>query len=98
MANDGSLPTPATVVVVLPPVLVRLFPGAEHRVELTVSTVRDAIDALNDRWPGMRDRICDSTPAIRRHINVFVDGERATLETHLTPGAEIFVMTAISGG
>ena len=37
-----------------------------------------AIDALDARWPGMRDRLCDSTPAIRRHINVFVDGERAT--------------------
>ena len=46
----------------------------------------------------MRDRVCDSRPRIRRHINVFVDGERATLETPLAPGAEVIVMTAISGG
>ena len=56
------------------------------------------IDRLDARWPGMRDRLCDSTPAIRRHINVFVDGERARLETRLGPGAEVYIMTAISGG
>jgi hypothetical protein len=31
-------------------------------------------------------------------MNVFVDGERATLETPLRPGAEVFILTAISGG
>jgi sulfur-carrier protein len=56
------------------------------------------IDGLDARWPGMRDRLCDSRPAIRRHINVFVEGRRATLETPLAPGAQVFVITAISGG
>ena len=46
----------------------------------------------------MRDRLCDSRPRIRRHINVFVEAERATLATILTPGEEVIVMTAISGG
>ena len=58
----------------------------------------EAIDALNARWPGMRDRICDSTPAIRRHMNIFIDGERAKLDTPLSPGDELFILTAISGG
>jgi molybdopterin synthase sulfur carrier subunit len=86
------------VLMVLPAILVRLFPGAVREVALSASTVRDAIDALDARWPGMRDRVCDSRPAIRRHINVFVDGEKATLDTPLTPGTEVIIMTAISGG
>jgi sulfur-carrier protein len=86
------------VVVTLPANLVRLFPGAVRQVELPVSGVGEMIDALDARWPGMRDRLCDSRPAIRRHINVFVDGRRATLETPLAPGAEVTVLTAISGG
>ena len=86
------------VVVRLPALLVNLFPGSLRQVELSAASVGEAIDALNCRWPGMRDRICDSRPRIRRHINVFVDGERATLETRLAPGAEMIVMTAISGG
>ena len=82
----------------LPGVLVDLFPGSLRRVEMQAETVAGMIDALEARWPGMRDRLCDSTPAIRRHINVFVDGERARLETPLLPGTEVFVLTAISGG
>jgi sulfur-carrier protein len=88
----------ATVAVTLPNVLARLFPGCVRRLELSASSVVEVIDALDGRWPGMRDRLCDSTPAIRRHINVFVDGERARLETRLAPGAEVYIMTAISGG
>ena len=69
-----------------------------REVELSAASVREAIDALDARWPGMRDRVCDSRPAIRRHINVFVDGDKATLDTPLAPGTEVIIMTAISGG
>ncbi len=86
------------VVVLLPQPLVALFPGSERCVELRASTVSEMVGALDAKWPGMRDRICDSTPRIRRHINVFVDAERASLDTPLPRGAEVLVMTAISGG
>lgn len=82
----------------LPTVLTILFPGSSPRVELRAGTVAEAIDGLNQRWPGMGDRIRDSSPAIRRHINIFVDGRKARLETRLAPGMEVFVLTAISGG
>jgi molybdopterin synthase sulfur carrier subunit len=88
----------SSVVVVLPPALMRLFPGCARELTVSAATVREMVEALDALWPGMRDRICDSTPAVRRHINIFVEGERATLETLLPPGAEVFVMTAISGG
>ncbi len=95
--NEASLASPP-VLVRLPVLFASLFPTAERRVELYVETVDEMIDALDARWPGMRDRLCDSTPAIRRHINVFVDGRRATLATRLTPGTDVFIITAISGG
>jgi len=88
----------APVLVRLPALFANLFPDAERSVELSVKTVDEMIDALDARWPGMRDRICDSTPAIRRHINVFVEGRRARLETRLAPGADVYILTAISGG
>jgi molybdopterin synthase sulfur carrier subunit len=98
MPNDETSRPLPPVVVTLPRALVNLFPGSVRRVELPASTVGEVIDALDARWPGMRDRLCDSRPAIRRHINVFVEGERATLRTRLAPGAEVFVITAITGG
>jgi hypothetical protein len=84
--------------VLLPQALVRLFPGAPREVDLAAADVAAAIAALDGRWPGMADRLVDSTPAIRRHLNVFVDGERATLVTPLRPDGEMLVATAMSGG
>ena len=91
----------ATVSVVLPAALVRLFPGAPPDVTVSAAnaaTVGELLDALDARWPGMRDRLSDSRPAIRRHINVFVDGKRARLDTTLAAGADVVVLTAMSGG
>ena len=88
----------APVLVRLPALFAGLFPTAERHVELWVETVSEMMDELDARWPGMRDGLCDSTPAIRRHINVFVGGRRATLDTRLTPGTDVFILTAISGG
>jgi molybdopterin converting factor small subunit len=94
----SSFSPPPTVEVTLAPALTRLFPGAASRLELSAPTVGAMIDALEALWPGMRDRLVDSTPRIRRHMNVFVEGQRATLATPLNPGAKVFVITAVSGG
>ena len=93
MAEDAP-----AIAVELPVALVRLFPGAVRRLDVRAADVAGVMAALEARWPGMRDRLCDSRPAIRRHIVIFVDGERATLVTPLRPGAEVLVMTAMSGG
>jgi sulfur-carrier protein len=98
MPNADLSPAGSLVAVTLPAALVRLFPDAPRRVELAASTVGEMIYALDARWPGMRDRLCDSRPALRRHINVFVEGRRATLATRLAPETEVTVLTAISGG
>jgi sulfur-carrier protein len=98
MPDVAPPPSPPLVSVTLPTLLVRLFPGSVRRLDLAASSVAELIDGLDARWPGMRDRLCDSRPRIRRHINVFVAGERATLATRLPPGTEVIIMTAISGG
>lgn len=82
----------------LPGVLLALFPAAEARFETRAPSVGALMDELESRWPGMRDRLCDSTPRVRRHINVFVDGRRTPLDGVIPPGADVFILTAISGG
>ena len=82
----------------LPGVLIALFPEAKSRFETSARSVEALMNELEERWPGMRDRLCDSTPAVRRHINVFVDGKRSALSAPIRPGANVFILTAISGG
>jgi sulfur-carrier protein len=86
------------VAVILPRPLLALFPGAQAEVTVFASTVGGVIDALDRLWPGMRGRLCDETPRIRQHLSIFCNGERATLGTILSGGAEVHVLTAMSGG
>ena len=75
-----------------------LFPGLPRRVELDAATVGEALDRLEERWPGLRDRLCEPGPALRTHIHVYVDRERAGLETPLASASRLDVIAAISGG
>jgi len=84
--------------VVLPRSLVALFPGAERRLVVPGATVAEVIAALDVQVPGMADRLPAPGPAIREHLNVFVDGERAALDTSVGPGATVHVIPAVSGG
>lgn len=81
----------------LPPTLPPLFPGLPRHLDVAAASVREAIDSLDARWPGLRDRVCEGAE-LRRHIRVFVDGERAGLDTPLPAGARLDVIAAISGG
>jgi molybdopterin synthase sulfur carrier subunit len=82
----------------LPGTLPPLFRDLPRRVEVDAATVAEAIERLEERWPGLRDRLCEEGPALRQHIHVYVDRERAALETPLGPCARVDVITAISGG
>ena len=82
----------------LPAPFAGLFPGAPKKVEIEADTVARLIDALDARWPGMADCLRDSSPRIRKHINIFVAGQRVGLDHRLHPGGDVFIITAISGG
>jgi sulfur-carrier protein len=82
----------------LPATLPPLFPGLPRRLEVNAATVDEAIERLDERWPGFRDRLCEPGPVLRSHINFYVDHERATLATPVAEGARVDVIAAISGG
>ncbi|HKG39534.1 MAG TPA: MoaD/ThiS family protein [Conexibacter sp.] len=85
----------------LPATLPPLFEGLPRQLDVEAATVGEAIAQLDTRWPGLRDRICEAASdatTLRPHIRVFVDGERAELDTPLTAGARLDVIAAISGG
>lgn len=84
--------------VIIPESLARLFPGAPRRCEIPAASVDELLRELDRRWPGMRDRLVDGRPAIRQHIILFVNGERAELATPLGDNDEFYVMPALSGG
>jgi sulfur-carrier protein len=82
----------------LPTTLMPLFPGLPRRIDLDAATVDDAIGELEERWPGVRDRLCEPGPTLRMHIHVYVDRVRASLDTPLDDRSRVDVVAAISGG
>ena len=83
----------------LPATLIPLFADLPRHVEVEAGTVDEAVDQLETRWPGLRDRLCEpGPPRIRSHIHFYVDRERASLDTPLDQRSRVEVIAAISGG
>jgi molybdopterin synthase sulfur carrier subunit len=82
----------------LPTTLAPLFSGLPRRLEVDAATVQEAIERLDERWPGLGDRLCETGPLLRPHINVYVDRERAGLDTPIDARSRVDVIAAISGG
>jgi molybdopterin converting factor small subunit len=82
----------------LPITLPTLFEDLPRQLDIEAATVNEAFDRLEERWTGIRDRLVVPGPALRPHINVFVDREQAGLETALSDGSRVDVIAAISGG
>ena len=76
--------------------LKQLAGGSEHEIE--GATVRELLQALEQTKPPLDGWILDERDQIRRHINVFVNGERGNEDTPVADGDRIDVLPAISGG
>lgn len=67
-------------------------------IELSGTSVGEVLRALERRYPRLEGWIVDEHGRIRRHVNVFVDGERCEEDTPVSPEARIHVLASISGG
>lgn len=85
------------------PATLRAYCG-ESRTELSlaVSTVREALEQLEQSHTNLYQSICDDTGALRRHVNLFVNNnfihDRDDLDRALAPGDVLSIMPAVSGG
>jgi sulfur-carrier protein len=69
---------------------------SDHEIE--AGSVGELLRELERAQPAVGGWILDERGLIRRHINVFVNGERAREDTSVGPEDRIEVLPAISGG
>jgi sulfur-carrier protein len=69
---------------------------SEH--ELDGATVGELLRELEREFPAVAGWILDERGDIRRHINVFVNGERGEAGTAIRSEDRVEVLPAISGG
>jgi sulfur-carrier protein len=81
------------------PALLQDLTGGEQRVQVEGETVREVIEALDRRYPGIKARLYEGD-RLRAGIAVVVDGEvsRLRLRHRLNEQSEVHFMPALSGG
>ena len=83
-------------VVLLRGPLKTLADGGVHHV--AGATVGELLKELERAKPPLDGWILDERDRIRRHINVFVNGERGDADTPVSGDDQVDVLPAISGG
>lgn len=91
------------VEVVLTGVLADLAGGTRHlEVDPGGGTLADLLDTLGAVHPLLARRICDETGALRRFVNVYVDGDDVRfaggLGAPVPDGAVVQVLPSVPGG
>lgn len=76
----------------------RKLAGDRREHELSGATVVELLRGLELEHPPLAGWIVDERRQIRRHINVFVNGERGREETAVANGDRVEVLPAITGG
>jgi sulfur-carrier protein len=90
-----------TVEVRLPAIL-RQHTGGEAVVAGEGETVRQVLDDLDGRYPGLRARIVSDDGALHRFVNLYLNDEDVrylgALDTDVRDGDTIAILPAVAGG
>jgi len=81
------------------PTPLRSYTGDQKVVSADGSTLAEVLLDLDRQFPGIRFRIVDEQNQLRRHVNVWLDGERCRELSAAVGGVdEVVIMQALSGG
>jgi sulfur-carrier protein len=72
--------------------------GDKSQHTVAGSTVDELLRTIETEHPAARGWILDERGVLRRHINVFVNGELVSQDTHVESEDKIDVLPALSGG
>ena len=84
---------------VIVPSQLRSYTSGAAEVSADGATLDAVLRDLDRQFPGFRFRVIDEQDRVRRHVILFVGGERRDdIATAIPPGAEVQIVGALSGG
>ncbi|WP_247827513.1 MoaD/ThiS family protein [Arthrobacter antioxidans] len=99
----GTSPLPSVIVLI--PTLLRQYVDGRSAVRMNVADdgdVASLLDGLGEGRPLLEQRIREETGALRRYVNIYVDGEDVRrldgLATAVPAGATVMIMQSVAGG
>jgi len=72
--------------------------GGNREVAIEGASVGEVLRELERQRPKIEGWVLDEHGRVRRHVNVFVDGERVREDAPVAPSATLHVLPSISGG
>jgi len=72
--------------------------GGNREITIDGASVGEVLRELERQHPRITGWVLDEHGRVRRHVNVFVGGERVREDARLAPGATLHVLPSISGG
>jgi molybdopterin converting factor small subunit len=84
---------------VLLPSQLHAYSGGVSRLEASGASICEALDDLDQRFPGIKFRIIDEQDRIRPHMRIFIGQSAARdIRLPLADGDELLIFGALSGG
>lgn len=84
------------------PTPLRKLTNGQEEVSVAGATVGELIVSLEKAYPGIKERLCDDSGAVRRFVNIFQNDEDIrflqNLDTPVKESDEISIVPAIAGG
>lgn len=84
------------------PTILRPHVGGQASVEGKGSTLRELLDDLEGRYPGLTRNLMNEDGDLHRFVNVYVNDEdvryMGSLETELRNGDVVSILPAVAGG
>lgn len=84
------------------PTPLRKFTQGSDEVDVNGNTVLAMLEDLEQKHPGIKERIMDESGKVRRFVNVYVNGDDIrflqNVDTALKDGDSISIVPAIAGG
>lgn len=84
------------------PTILRTHTGGEKKVSAEGATLGQAIDDLDRRHPGIKQKLVDEDGSLHRFVNLYVDDEDVRylggIDTPLEDGDVVSILPAVAGG
>jgi molybdopterin converting factor small subunit len=71
-------------------------------LELQGNSIRELLDQIESHYPGISGYLTDETGSLRKHVNIFLQGDlikdRNSLSDSVQSHDEVIIFQALSGG
>ncbi len=79
----------------------RFFPALQDTAA-GGATLTAILSEMDEHYPGVKSYLLDEQGKLRKHVNIFIDGnminDRDTLSDAVTDRSEVYIIQALSGG